>query len=211
MKSADFKKIVTKELAPFLRENRWKGTGFDYNKHIGNIVRALTIQPSSSGGKFCIETGVHFDFIPLPVEKDLSKLKTWDMDITSRLTPNDETDFWWEFPKTDAEIESLFSKLKELISSKGEAYFNHFDNWEEIVSQFTTDSIENGDTKSFIRKPQTRTALFLARMNQYLNNHNKAIEFSEYGLSKIVGNKGSGLIPDFEEIIKKAGNNNYTA
>ena len=135
MKSADFKKIVTKELAPFLRYNEWKGTGFDYTRHIGNIIQAFTVQPSSAGGKFCIEIGVHFDFIPLSVEKEFSKMKTWDMDITTRLTPNNESDYWWDFPKNENESNLLFNELKRLISSNGHNYFDQFNKWEEICKK----------------------------------------------------------------------------
>lgn len=119
MKSTEFKKLVTKELAPFLRNLNWKGSGFNYSKKVGNIIRLLTIQPSSSGGKFCIEIGIHFDFIPLEIEKDLSKIKTWDVDIRNRLTPNESGDFWWDFPTTEHSVKSLFDEINSLIQKKG--------------------------------------------------------------------------------------------
>jgi hypothetical protein len=203
MKSADFKKIVTKELAPVLRKNGWKGSGFDYTIHKDNIIKGLTIQPSGSGGKFCIEVGIHFDFIPLTVEKEFSKMKAWDMDIRSRLTPNNDYDFWWNFPKTEDQTRDLFEELVKLISSIGESYFEKFINWEDNVLKFSPEDVEEGVTKKLINITQMRTALLLARINKHLNNNEKAIEFSEYGLSKVNGNKGAGLIPHFEEIIKK--------
>lgn len=44
----------------------------------------------------------------------------------------------------------------------------------------------------------------LSRINLHLKNNEKAIEFAKYGLSKITGMKGSGLIPKFNETIEKA-------
>lgn len=32
IKSSDFKKIVTKEIAPYLRKLGWKGSGYDYTR-----------------------------------------------------------------------------------------------------------------------------------------------------------------------------------
>ncbi|MGD1841003.1 MAG: DUF4304 domain-containing protein [Thermonemataceae bacterium] len=211
MKSADFKKIVTKEIAPFLREQGWKGTGFNYTKHIGNIIRALTIQPSSAGGKFCVEIGIHFDFIPLKGGKEFTKMKTWDMEIRTRLTPHGESDFWWDFPTNENDRAQLFDALRELITTRGEAYFKPFDQWKEIITKFSIDDIENGNTKSLFKIPPLSTALLLARINDEIGNREKAIAFSKYGLSKIQGKKGAGLIPDFKSIIEKADKPSYSA
>jgi hypothetical protein len=57
------------------------------------------------------------------------------------LTPKDETDFWWDFPKDENQKDQLFNKLKKLISNKGESYLKKFDDWEDTTSKFTTQSI----------------------------------------------------------------------
>ena len=62
-------------------------------------------------------------------------MKTWDMDITTRLTPNNESDYWWDFPKNENESNLLFNELKRLISSNGHNYFDQFNKWEEICKK----------------------------------------------------------------------------
>lgn len=201
MKSAEFKKIVSKELAPFLRENKWKGSGFNYTKQIGNIIRVITIQPSSAGLKFCIELGVDFDF--LTVKNKTPNIKTWNTEIRTRLTPNNENDFWWNFPNDENNTKALFEELKQLISTIVDFFFIQYDDWENTIPTLSVQNIENGDTQKLFKLHPLRTALLFARINSYLNNAQKAIEFSRYGISKINGIKGSSLISDFEEIINK--------
>lgn len=204
MKSTEFKKIVTKNLTPFLREKNWKGSGFYYTKNIENIIRIITIQPSRSGGKFCIEIGIHFDFIPLILPKDFSKIKTWDVDIHDRLTPDDFGDFWWDFP-SNGQIENiLFEEIKGLIIRKAEPYFDKYNNWKENISELKVTDIENGKSKKMFPIQPLRTILMIARINMHLGKNERAIEFSRYGLSVITGNKGSALIPIFNDIIEKA-------
>ena len=204
MKSTEFKKIVNKKLAPFLRKENWKGSGFDYRKKVGNVIRLLTIQPSSSGGKFCIEIGIHFDFISLKTEKDLSKIKTWDVDIRNRLTPNESGDYWWDFPITEQIENSLFEEIKNLIFGKAELYFESYNDWDNETSKLSIEDIEKGNSKKIFPLPPLRSALMISRINLHLGRNEKAIEFAEYGLSKITGMKGSGLIPKFDEIKEKA-------
>ncbi|WP_167341885.1 DUF4304 domain-containing protein [Nonlabens sp. SY33080] len=206
MKSTEFKKIVTKEIAPFLRENKWKGSGFDYNKQTENIVKAIKFQPNRYGGEFCIDLGVHFDFIPI-ANKVMNKLRAWDMEIRTRLTPNNESDYWWSFPKNETDQIRLFTEIKELINNKGNTFFDKYTNWENTILKFTSDDITSGNTKEYFNITSLRTALMLAKMNVHKENWTNAIELSNFGLSEIKGRNGSALIPEFEEIIKKAGNN----
>ena len=82
LNSAEFKKLVSKHFAPFLRENGWKGTGFIYRRFkSNNIIEVLEFSPDKYGGKFGIALGVHFDFIELPLLKDFTKIRIMHLDI----------------------------------------------------------------------------------------------------------------------------------
>ena len=205
MKSTEFKKIITKEISPFLRQKKWKGSGFDYNKQTENVVKAIKFQPNRYGGEFCIELGVHFDFIPI-ADKEMKKIKTGDMEIRIRLTPNNKSDYWWNFPKNETEKVKLFTEIKELINNKGNIFFDKYIDWENTILKFTPDDIKKGNTKEYFNITSLRTTLMLAKMNIYKENWSNAVELSNFGLSEIKGRKGSSLIPEFKEIIKKAGN-----
>ena len=132
MNSSDFKKVVTKKLAPYLRNNGWKGSGFNFVNVGEPITKVLTIQPSSAGGKFCIEIGVYFDFIKLNESKDIKKLKTWDLEFSKRLTPESDSDYWWNFPKSEIEEEKIFEHITQLFETRGQNYFNSYNNWRDI-------------------------------------------------------------------------------
>ncbi len=205
MKSSEFKKVVTKNFAPFLRKNGWKGSGFDFRKEENDIINVLKIQPSRYGGEFCIEIGVYFSFLSplleLEFKIDSKKITTWDLEIRKRLTPDGKKDFWWKFPNNEAEAESVFEEIKTLFLKNAIPYFDKYQHWKDFAYSVSIDKIENGDTKDFFTSIPLRTALFVARLKEYLGEKEDAVLFSKYGLSKIEGQRGAGLIKYFEKII----------
>ncbi|MFK7947109.1 MAG: DUF4304 domain-containing protein [Saprospiraceae bacterium] len=89
-------KIKT-NIAPKLREQNWKGTGFHFRRVNDNqTIDLLMVQMNRDSRSFCIEIGVYFTFIESLFVTDLKKVKAYDTDIRKRLTPNDEDDYWWD-------------------------------------------------------------------------------------------------------------------
>ncbi len=205
MKSSEFKKIVAKEFAPFLRKQGWKGSGFDFRKEDNGIINVLTIQPSRYGGEFCVEIGVYFYFLPplMKLEFQLvpNKIKTWDLEVRRRMAPNENEDYWWKFPEDEEDSKDLFEGLKKLFLEQAISYFENYQQWQGFISNVSVEDIENGATRHFFNSTALRTALFVARVKEYLGEKDEAILFSEYGLSKIEGKRGSGLREYFEKII----------
>ncbi|MCX2679956.1 DUF4304 domain-containing protein [Galbibacter sp. EGI 63066] len=204
MNSSDFKKIVTIKLAPYLRANGWKGSGFNFVKVGKPITKVLTIQPSSAGGKFCIEIGIYFDFIKLNKNKEPKKLKTWDLEFRTRLTPESESDYWWNFPKSELEESKVFKNIIRLFETRGQDYFNSYNDWRENFFNISPSDIEEKKVWKHIPMTKIRTALFLARMHDHFGNPEKVKPLAEYGLTQVDGKKGSGLINEFNELIEKS-------
>ncbi len=205
MNSADFEKLISKQLAPFLKQDDWNVNGLDFTKQVNNVVHVITIQLASSEDKFCIEMGVHFDFLPLIIEKELSKLKTWDLEIRKRLTPTGESDYWWYFPKNEQEEKVLIEEISQLIKFKAGQYFNRYEDWTKTVSELKTEDIGTEKVQDLFPMLQTKASLMLARMNLHLKQHKRAVEFAKFGLMKIKETKNSPrLRHEFEEIIEKA-------
>ncbi len=205
MKSSEFKKIVAKEFAPFLREQGWKGSGFDFRKEDNDIINVLKIQASRDGGVFCIEIGVYFNFLPplmdLGVQINPNKITTWDLDVRCRISPNKKNDDWWKFPKSEKDSKKLFKDLKKVFLKQAVSYFEKYQDWKTFIANVSIEDIENGAADNFYNSTALRTTLFVARVKEYLGEKDDAILFSEYGLSKIEGKHGSGLKEYFEKII----------
>jgi len=204
MKSTEFKKIVTKRLAPYLRDNGWKGTGFNFLKQNDTTTQVLTIQPSGAGGKFCVEIGVFFHFMADYTNKEPSKLKTWDLEFRTRLAPANESDHWWDFPKSESAEDGIFESIIDLLETTGKDYFDSYSDWKQNFKKISPEDIEDKRVWTYIPLTKIRTALFLARFHDHHENLDQIRPLAEYGLAQVDGRKGSALIAEFNKLIKKS-------
>lgn len=196
------KKSITTNLAPELRKEGWKGSGFKfYRLRDNHIIELISFYGDRSGRKMYVEIGIHIDFIPLSVPCELTKMQTSRVDIRRRLTPNtDEID--WYFPHSENGLIQLNSDLHKAYATKGKQFFSLFNNWEDTFFEMTPIDIENYNGP--IPFPtKGRTARILALAFNHMGNAEKAKEFAQYGLSTIIGPNGSALRPEFEAILNK--------
>ena len=199
MHTKKIKSLIKNDIAPKLRAENWRGSGFHFRRENDNqTIDLLSVQMSRGGRSFCIEAGVYFMFIEWPFVTDLKKVKTYDSDIRKRLTPNRESDYWWEYSIAERR---LINHILKTYQTSAKPFFEYFYNWKDNLTKITTDDIVKGNLdKAF--PLDTRTALFLAKIHFELGNLSEVIEFSEFGLSTISGNVGSALIPEFEKFIE---------
>jgi len=183
-----------------------EGVGFKFSKIGDGITEELSIQSSRFGEKFCINMYVSFHF-QQPAEGNSpddnfgSTDKFWD-----RLTPSDERDYWWSFPESEDEVKvaALFENIIAVFKDQGSKYFGRYSNWKDTFTGIKVDDIEANRFHKLLPIPETRQALFLARLHHHLGNSEQVKKFSTYGLERVNGldgTKGSALIPIFRRLI----------
>ena len=129
IKSAEFKKIVSKHIAPRLRELGWKGSGFHFKRIHDDypFIDLIGFQVNNYGGTFCVEIGVHPIFLKesWEGEYDLKKLTHASLDIRKRLTPNNEYDYWWDIGFDEASSLKTLEIFWNVFLDKTIHYFDY--------------------------------------------------------------------------------------
>ena len=203
IKSSDFKKIVTKEIAPYLRKLGWKGSGYDYTRTKYNIGNSIKFQGSSGGEKFCINLLVHFVFEPLEYGELIQELNKWNFGTRLMKHKHIGND-WWNYPIKGSNYDELIQDVKDAFNSNLELFFDKYENWEDKILGTTVDRLKAGELKKILLGTDMTQALICSVFN--LNNGKKqaAIDFARFGETCIEGIVGSGRKGVIDEIIKEA-------
>ena len=205
IKSAEFKKIVSKEIGPFLRAQGWKGSGFKYRRNKYGVQNEILFQGSSAGRKFCINLNSSLE-LNQPLENELiNGENTWN--FSNRLTPDDSSDYWWEFPGRNGAYDELIEELKGLIEGKVDLHFSKWDNWQDQISTIKPNDLNSGIAgKLFYGTTEFSRLILCAIHHIYLGNKERTTEFANLAKAKIKGGRGSGRLPLLNEIISVANN-----
>jgi|GEM_PF-3436822 len=213
--SAEFRKMIAKHFSPKLRELGWKGSGFDFRKAVGEqYIHLLTIQPSRYGGKVWVELGIHLKLFDgtFGREYDLKKIKTWDVEMRTRLTPknNKEIDYAWSLEDSEIKNRMVIQSIWNAFQENGPAFFDHFQDFPGPFAGIEPQDLlkENRDkyfnVKGLPLPADIRGAWIMAQISLTLKEPERVIAFAELGLNLITGPRGSGMIPDFEKMIEMA-------
>lgn len=162
-------------------------------------------------GKCALNIGLHLTFLPtlsgeLP---DIETVKEIDCEFRHRVTPDNKTDFWWEYGGSDQSAHRSAQHLIATYFGVAEPWFQSFATIESFVHMYPVDFLElpngryHGDT-SFGDFPATasRMALAMARIHEHLGDLKLAKEFATKGLANV--GQGTSLIPQFQKIINSS-------
>lgn len=206
MKTADLKKVLRKHFAPKMKDLNYTKVGeLSWTKKGPEpFIFSIQIFPSSSGGYCWIEAGVHLSFMPLNSDgkqPDLNKLETINSMFRKHLTNtlNDQKTFIYGEEIEGLEI--LCEYLFWAVRDEAEILFADFNNFPEPFSSVTVEDIRNRKSYSAFKFGNNIIeAMELGRINLFLGEKEKAVEFANFGLNLINGVRGSGLIAQFEKI-----------
>ena len=195
MNASDFKKLSNKHLAPEIRELGWKGSGFHFYQHNPNhVVNIFGIQGSWYGGSVCCETAIHFDFIPDLASKeiDISKTTYASCIVRKRLSPKGVGDYHWTFKdKEEDNIKSL-NQIWEAFKTHGMTFYNDFANFPYPFDTIKPQDLRLNDNYRILNEyyvtNQIDLAWLLKKINLFIGREEKAKEFSEIGLTKVLEN-----------------------
>ena len=203
IKSAEFKKIVSIEIAPSLRKVGWKGSGFDYRRIKYGVKNEIKFQGSSGGRKFCINLNTEIELKQTFINTVVNESNIWR--FTDRLTPNNEGDYWWELPKRNIQHEKLIIEINNLLEDKVDAYFRKWQDWESNISMIKSNELNSEfANKLFWGSTEFSRQLICSIHNLYVGNKERSIEFATMAKAKIKGNSGVGRLSLINEIIKIA-------
>ncbi len=190
MNASEFKKLSTKYLAPKLKENGWKGSGFNFYKPTNNhIIQILGIQGTWYGGSVCCETAIHFDFLPdMTGKTDPTKISYASCLVRQRLSPKGEGDYHWTFKnKEDENIKSL-NQIFEALENYGLKFYEDFENFPHPFDkiqpkEFLTDKRVVLLNKYYVYS-EFNFIWLLKEINLKINRPEIAKEFSIIGIDK---------------------------
>jgi Domain of unknown function (DUF4304) len=97
--ASDFKKHISKTLSEKLKQIGFKGSGFYYLMDSEFFVFTIGIQASQYGGQCCVEFGIQPKSVDTNgFEKlDFKKLKYYNCELRTRLSPKGQGDYWWKY------------------------------------------------------------------------------------------------------------------
>ena len=203
--SSEFKKLVTKQLAPFFREHGFKGSGFHFKRLNPNnqIIDIIGIQVNKYGGEFWLEIGVHPISLPesWPSQYDLKKITHAHLDIRERLKFNSNS----SLPITS--LETALQSIQLVKSSFQNYALNYFNTFNSFPSPFDKVRIVNNKLelpKELEDKMEDMTdirkAWLCANVLASINSKNQAKGIASFALELIKPSKGSSLTDSLQKI-----------
>ncbi len=206
--SKEFKVAIKRYFAPQLRNEGWKGSGFNFYKDESPLICVLSIIPNKYGGSFYLEVGVHYSFITDLSDElyETKSLKTSQLDFRRRLKDKEgKTD--WKYPTELDSCSPLLDHIWNTLQTDGQAFFKQFDqNGEPWISMDPSDL----DSKELYSKhvefelpPDARSAWMISQILGYYDKRVEAIKMAKYGLSKIHPPQGQALIQPLNKLIEK--------
>jgi hypothetical protein len=203
MNSRDvFFKVLRNEWIPFLTRTGLQGDRERFQRVSGEIIHAIGLQENKYGGSCCVNLGVHLSFLPLTtgaLPQTGAQVQAESCEFQWRLTPPGHTDYWWAYEQGVAAHLPL-SMLQEENSGPmeqahhlartyeefGEPAFQHLSTVHQIANLIKLEDL----AKEWRIVPEYaflpgRAGLTMARIHQYLDNHELARRFAEVGLERV--------------------------
>lgn len=207
MKSAEFKKYVSKYFAPEIRKAGWKGSGFLYKKENDfPVIFLMGFQPRSSGGSFFVEYSIYFPFVnDIRSERiELKKIKYANAELWCRNSIMDNGK-WFQIPESENEIKKQLQDIWETFEKVAIPEFEKSTNYIERIDEvkITRELISTPVDFPFnlSGKTRARELMTLAEIYRYKGEKNKVSELCSMAI-ELIGDKmvGSGLLPLLNEM-----------
>jgi hypothetical protein len=207
LKSAEFKKFITKYLTPKLHELGFTGSGFSFQKISDNcVIQSIQFFGSKYGGEGYLEVGVHLGFLPDSIFREINPKKINTIDSFIRKTlflPNENQMI--DYGTNETEAKESIDLMYEVLKKDGFPFFDLYTDFPKPFDSLTLEDLKTNNEKYKqyeLRLNWIVTTLNLSRINLWLGNKEKAFQLAQFGLTQIEGKSGSGLRSYFERILK---------
>ncbi len=199
----EFRKLLTKHFAPPMRKLGFTGSGNTFRRDNGDhYVHLIQLFPSKWGDATYIELGLFVDFLPagtqdLPTSK---KAQVPDCEIRYNLQASvDKPEF--PYGTSEPEAVAVIGHMVERVNTEGMAYFDQFRHFPEPLAAITAADLRSQNPHPLAPNSVDITfSLWLARLQLTLGDQARATQLAEFGLSRVDGQRGSGLVPFLERV-----------
>jgi hypothetical protein len=198
-----FHQLLKRDFSPLLRLEGFKGSGTTFRRIKGDVIHIINIQASRSGGRCCVNLGLHYSFLPTAgggTASDPKMLREYECAFRERLSAAGRQDQWWTYGATDAESEASVAGLIEMYLRRGQPFFQEFEPFPDVFEKITPAELDSGDFSKF---PTAMTlvsaALTLARIMNHLHRFAECRQFAEVGLRHL--GHAAGLKSELERLM----------
>jgi len=209
--AAKFKKDISKVFGGEMRRMGFKGSGFRFTRDSDGFLFVIGIQGSNWGPSCCVEFGVQPKAIRTNGfnEIDFKRLKYYECELRTRLSPRQGHDHWWKYsPKSSENIRTAL-EIAKLVEDQALPTILFFEVNPRILETIEVADLteRNGSLAKKLRisglgTTYTRLAWVLARINENADL-SKAKEFAEFGLAESKRSPTFFAIPDFKRILSE--------
>ena len=206
---ADFKGHVSKVFGAEMRKLGFKGSGFQFVRDSENFAFVVAIQGSMYRSSCCANFGIQPKFAELNRYKniDFKKLKFYDCELKTRISPRGKGDYWWNYSADPDENVKIALEIVALLERQYMPIIDHFTNNPNLLLSIDPSDLEEGGAllDKLAGMSAVNTTSRLAWMFAVLNENTdleKAKGFAAFGLSEAKVKTFFGN-PDFERILAK--------
>lgn len=176
----EFLQAFRSVVAPVLRADGFTGSGQHVRRVRGEVIHALTLQGSRSGGSACVELGVHLTF--LPDAPDPKKVTAHDCVFRRRLAHPGEHDHWWEYGASGEAAQRSARDLLDTYRTVGRAHFERWAAFPGAFAEITAEPLEAGTAPSPGGATLATLALTCGYIQLRLGHRQRAVALGELGL-----------------------------
>ncbi|WP_248724326.1 DUF4304 domain-containing protein [Seonamhaeicola sp. ML3] len=184
LKTAGFKKILTKHLSPKIRKFGFIGSGFKFIKKLDNgYIHIFELSATKYGGGCEIFVGVHLDFLPASywLKKNINKMKVHDCFLVKRITlPNENPIFYYGNSENEA-IETI-KYILQAFNNQALNFLNNFTNFPLPFDKINLEKIKNNSV-DFLNEENImggQHMLSIVRILQKINQTDEAKKIVNY-------------------------------
>jgi hypothetical protein len=184
-----FRRHLRKELEPLLLSAGFTRVATTRCARIASSrIDIVEEQQSTSGGKCCINLGLHFPFIPMDycgsLLEDPTSLRTGHCNFSARLAEQGACDRWWELGKSEDEAARAAAEIRGLFQHRWLGLFEKFSHGVEHFEsvKIRDDQLLGFDTSPWGRSSLLPPVLFMAFVMRHLGKNDRCREFAELGL-----------------------------
>lgn len=147
-------------------------------RHRSPFIDCVEIQLRSDSRAYCVNLGVHMDFLPYPTKAvDSASMVQADCELKQRLVETGESDHWWSL---DSRNQTL--GLLECLIRNG---FGFFEQYNELPGSFAAITPENiGEEECLAVFPmmtRVRRILLMAHIYEYVGDSERAVAWARFG------------------------------
>lgn len=171
-----FAAFVPESALQVLSDSGFAGTNLVWTRARPPFIDCVEFQLRSDKVAYCVNLGVHLDFLPSPSGECRAVESQADCEIKLRLSIKEGTDQWWDIDRgSDQEV-------LDCLRDRGFQFFNRFSELPGPLSALTPKSIDGKESKNLLPgMTRVRRVLLMSRIYKHLGDTDKTLQWARLG------------------------------